>query len=86
MRILVIGKNGQLCKSIQNIIMNTEVTNNFVFVGREELELSDKNNLLINTNLIHAAWENEVGRVLNLGSSCIYPRACKQPIKEDRDR
>ena len=40
-------------------------------------------NLLINTNLIHAAWENEVGRVLNLGSSCIYPRACEQPIKEE---
>ena len=40
-------------------------------------------NLLINTNLIHAAWENEVDRVLNLGSSCIYPRACEQPIKEE---
>ena len=40
-------------------------------------------NLLINTNLIHAAWENQVGRVLNLGSSCIYPRACEQPIKEE---
>jgi GDP-L-fucose synthase len=40
-------------------------------------------NLLINTNLIHAAWENQVGRILNLGSSCIYPRACEQPIKEE---
>ena len=40
-------------------------------------------NLLINTNLIHAAWENQVGRVLNLGSSCIYPRASEQPIKEE---
>ncbi|MEK9773046.1 MAG: GDP-L-fucose synthase [Opitutae bacterium] len=40
-------------------------------------------NLLINTNLIHAAWQNGVGRFLNLGSSCIYPRACSQPIKED---
>ena len=42
-KILVIGKNGQLGKSIQNIIINSEVTNNFVFVGREELDLSDKN-------------------------------------------
>jgi GDP-L-fucose synthase len=40
-------------------------------------------NLLINTNLIHAAWQSGVGRFLNLGSSCIYPRACPQPIKEE---
>jgi GDP-L-fucose synthase len=40
-------------------------------------------NLLINTNLIHTAWQNGVGRFLNLGSSCIYPRACDQPIKEE---
>ena len=40
-------------------------------------------NLLINTNLIHAAWENGVVRFLNLGSSCIYPANSKQPIKED---
>ena len=40
-------------------------------------------NLLINTNLIHAAWQNGVGRFLNLGSSCIYPRACSQPINEE---
>ena len=40
-------------------------------------------NLLINTNLIHAAWENGVVRFLNLGSSCIYPANSKQPIQED---
>jgi GDP-L-fucose synthase len=40
-------------------------------------------NLLINTNLIHAAWQSGVGRFLNLGSSCIYPRSCPQPIKEE---
>ena len=40
-------------------------------------------NLLINVNLIHSAWENGVERFLNLGSSCIYPCASKQPIKED---
>ena len=40
-------------------------------------------NLLINTNLIHATWQSGVGRFLNLGSSCIYPRACPQPIKEE---
>jgi GDP-L-fucose synthase len=40
-------------------------------------------NLLINTNLVHAAWKHGVKRFLNLGSSCIYPRACPQPIRED---
>ena len=40
-------------------------------------------NLLINTNLIHSAWEIGVKRFLNLGSSCIYPCASKQPIKEE---
>ena len=40
-------------------------------------------NLLINTNLIHSAWQNGVKRFLNLGSSCIYPCASKQPIKEE---
>ena len=40
-------------------------------------------NLLINSNLIHAAWKSGVGRFLNLGSSCIYPCASKQPIKEE---
>lgn len=40
-------------------------------------------NLLVNTNLIHSAWENGVKRFLNLGSSCIYPCASKQPIKEE---
>ncbi len=40
-------------------------------------------NLLINANLIHAAWQNGVGRFVNLGSSCIYPCASAQPIKEE---
>jgi len=40
-------------------------------------------NLMVNTNLIHSAWEHGVKRFLNLGSSCIYPRASLQPIKEE---
>ena len=40
-------------------------------------------NLLINTNLVHSSWINGVDRFLNLGSSCIYPRACQQPIREE---
>ena len=40
-------------------------------------------NLLINANLVHSSWVHGVGRFLNLGSSCIYPRACQQPIREE---
>ena len=40
-------------------------------------------NLLINSNLIHSAWRNQVSRFLNLRSSCIYPRDSNQPIKEE---
>ena len=40
-------------------------------------------NLMIEANIIHAAWRAGVKRLLFLGSSCIYPRDCPQPIKED---
>lgn len=40
-------------------------------------------NLAIQTNVIHAAYLSEVERLLFLGSSCIYPRDCPQPIKEE---
>ena len=40
-------------------------------------------NLAIQTNVIHQAYVNGVKRLLFLGSSCIYPRDCPQPIKEE---
>ena len=40
-------------------------------------------NLMIEANIIQAAWSAGVGRLLFLGSSCIYPRDCPQPIKEE---
>lgn len=40
-------------------------------------------NILIQTNVIHAAYRYGVKRLLFLGSSCIYPRECPQPIRED---
>ncbi|MGC2310854.1 MAG: GDP-L-fucose synthase [Candidatus Babeliaceae bacterium] len=39
-------------------------------------------NLMIATNIIHAAHQFEVKKLLFLGSSCIYPRSCSQPIQE----
>ena len=40
-------------------------------------------NLAIQTNVIHSAWKTGVKRLLFLGSSCIYPRECAQPMKEE---
>ena len=40
-------------------------------------------NLMVETNIIHAAWQAGVMNLLFLGSSCIYPRDCPQPIKEE---
>ena len=41
------------------------------------------NNLVIQTNLIHAAYKSKIKKLIFLGSSCIYPRNSKQPIKEE---
>jgi len=41
-----------------------------------------RENLAIQTNVIHEAWRAGVRRLLFLGSSCIYPRDCPQPMKE----
>jgi GDP-L-fucose synthase len=40
-------------------------------------------NLAIQTNIIHESYRTGVKRLLFLGSSCIYPRDCPQPIKEE---
>ncbi len=40
-------------------------------------------NIAIQTNVIHNAWKYGVKRLIFLGSSCIYPRDCQQPIKEE---
>jgi GDP-L-fucose synthase len=40
-------------------------------------------NLMIETNIIHAAWKAGVEKLILTGSSCIYPRMASQPISED---
>ena len=40
-------------------------------------------NLLIQSNIIHAAFKNQVEKLLFLGSSCIYPKMAPQPLKEE---
>jgi GDP-L-fucose synthase len=40
-------------------------------------------NLMIENNIIHYSYLNQVKKLLFLGSSCIYPKDCPQPIKEE---
>ena len=40
-------------------------------------------NLMIQNNIIHSAWMNNVEKLMFLGSSCIYPKMAPQPLKED---
>lgn len=40
-------------------------------------------NLMIEANVIHAAYQNKVKKLLFLGSSCIYPKLAPQPLKEE---
>jgi len=40
-------------------------------------------NIMIEANIIHAAYVNKVKKLLFLGSSCIYPKMAPQPLKED---
>ena len=40
------------------------------------------NNLMIETNIINASYQNNVKKLVFLGSSCIYPRDCQQPMNE----
>ena len=40
-------------------------------------------NLMLQNNIIHAAYKNKVKKLMFLGSSCIYPKLAPQPLKED---
>jgi len=40
-------------------------------------------NMMIEANVINSAYENQVKRLLFLGSTCIYPKAVEQPMRED---
>ena len=40
-------------------------------------------NLMIESNIIHSAYRHQAQKLLFLGSSCIYPKLCAQPMRED---
>ena len=62
----------QSAAKVGGILANSKYKGEFIY-----------NNLMIETNIIHNAYLNNVKKLLFLGSSCIYPRMCPQPIKEE---
>jgi GDP-L-fucose synthase len=58
---------------VGGILANNELPASFLY-----------ENLQIQNNLIHGAWQAGVKKLLFLGSSCIYPKLASQPLKEDQ--
>ena len=57
---------------VGGILANSKFKANFIY-----------ENLMIQTNIIHSSFKVGVKKLIFLGSSCIYPKSCKQPIKEE---
>ena len=56
---------------VGGILVNSKYKANFIY-----------DNLTIQNNIIHGCYINKIKNLIFLGSSCIYPRICSQPIKE----
>ena len=50
--------------------------------SKRKLSLEEEKLVNVSANLIHNAYINKINNLIFLGSSCVYPRDCKQPIKE----
>lgn len=57
---------------VGGIVANNEAPADFLY-----------DNMILEMNVIHSAFQNNVKKLMFLGSSCIYPRMCPQPIKEE---
>ena len=57
---------------VGGIVANSEALADFMY-----------DNMLLEMNVIHSAWQNDCKKLLFLGSSCIYPRLAPQPMKEN---
>jgi GDP-L-fucose synthase len=62
-----------LCAArVGGIMANKENPANFIY-----------ENLTIQTNVIHASYLSKIKKLLFIGSTCVYPKNAKQPLKED---
>ena len=66
-----------------NVVINAAATVGGIYANNRYKAEFIYNNLAIQTNIIHSAYLYNVKNLIFLGSSCVYPKKCKQPIKED---
>ena len=57
---------------VGGIVANSEALADFMY-----------DNMILEMNVVHAAWQNGCKKLEFLGSSCIYPRLAPQPMRED---
>ena len=74
MKILVTGKNGQLGKSIHKSVTNNKKINEFVFVGREELDLSSTDNIISYFN------QNNIDIIVNCAAHTAVDKAEEEAV------
>ena len=69
-------------KNKPDVVINAAATVGGIYANNKYKADFIFNNLAIQTNIIHSSYLNKVKQLVFLGSSCVYPRDCKQPIKE----
>ena len=69
-------------KNKPDVVINAAATVGGIYANNKFRADFIFNNLTIQTNIIHSSYLNKVKQLIFLGSSCVYPRDCKQPIKE----
>ena len=91
---IVIAKRSDLDLTNQQSVLKflKKKKPNFIFIAAAKVGgifANDKfkadfiySNLSIQNNIIHAAFKSKIKNLIFLGSSCVYPKLCKQPIKE----
>ena len=70
-------------KNKPDAVINAAATVGGIYANNEYRAEFIFNNISIQTNIIHASYKNKVKQLIFLGSSCVYPKICKQPIKEE---
>ena len=69
-------------KKKPEVVINAAATVGGIYANNKYKADFIFNNLAIQNNIIHSSFTNKVKQLVFLGSSCVYPRDCKQPIKE----
>ena len=72
-----------LKKNKPDIVINAAARVGGIFANNKYKAEFIYENLSIQNNIIHGCFLNKIKNLIFLGSSCVYPKNCKQPIKED---